>query len=350
MFEKIKKKFKKFNKLIITSVDNNVNYNIKKNSSFFSPFYFKNDDFIYYNYFFYFNQQNINKNKENITIVANEKTPEHNNNNNWLYENQLIGIDTTEEMSSNDIVSGLPKLNSLLENSFEAENTQYFLSNLNLDSLHLKELKINNYYLTINRKEGELEGLKKNNQRRENKDPEILLWSLFSNYKIKNSLIKSLIYCTFKTKSIILNSLVKVYKDQNIKLQKKIFAGVVNTMFNRVYIAETISNPFIKNDEIYIKLYLKLIKLGISLNFIPPIGLPFVEGISKSVTNSPRLLNSISFRDTTNSLIYHSLYQPKDWLTSIKSKLILGQRIDIGTSMFIKSKPYNNINNFLINS
>lgn len=350
MFKKFKRKIKQTKNLIITSFNNILNNKIRKKNSSFSLLNYKYEDLFFYNYYFYTKLISSIKNKKNVTIIINEKNSKSFNKNKFLYENQLIGVTTTKEMSSNDIVSGLPKLNSLLENSYNTENTQYFLSNLNLDISYLKELKINNYNLAINKKEEEQESLIKNKYKRENKDPELLLWSLFSSFKIKNTLSKSLIYSQLKTKNIILNSLVKVYKEQNIKLQKKIFAGVVNTMFNRVFIAETISNPFIIHDEIYIKLYLKLIKLSKSLNFIPPIGLLFVEGISKSVTNSPRLLNSISFRDTTNSLVNHSLYQPKDWLTSIKSKLILGQKTDIGTSMFMKTIFYNKVNNFVINS
>lgn len=347
MFYKKYNNSKSKNQSIIISYNNVVDRKIKKYSWFFYFIKYNVENILNYDFYFDVKITNNLVNKKKIYSTINKKNPINYNKSKFLYENQLVGITTTEEMSSSDIVSGLPKLNSLMENSFEPENTQYLQTIFSENYNSQKNFKISDYNLHLSIEKRDI--INKKINKRENKDPELYLWFLFSKYKMKSSLNKTLKYSISKTKHTILNSLIRVYKEQNIKLNNKIFANVVNTMFNKVLIAESLSNPFMTYDKIYLKLYLKLLKLGKSLNFIPPIGLIFVEGISKSVTNSQRLLNSISFRDTTNNLISYSLYQPKDWLTSIKSKLILGQKIDVGTSVFIKNKFLDNINNLMIN-
>lgn len=348
MFYKINRHLPDKKHFILTSLNKLLDKKLKKYSSFFKSLTYKTENAFHYAYYFHINLTNFVLNKKEIYSIISENNPVYYNKSSFFYENQLIGIATTEVMSGNDIVSGLPKLNSLMENSFDSENSQYLELFFDNSVNYLTDITINNYNLYFSKKK-EYE-LDKRNHKRENKDPELYLWFLFSNYKKKNSLSKSLRYSILKVKQTILNSLMWVYKEQNIKLHSKIFSNVVNTMFNKVFIAEALSNPLLKNDEIYVKLYLKLVNLSKSLNFIPPIGLIIVEGISKSVTGSLRLLNSISFRDTTNNLVHYSLYQPNDWLTSIKSKLILGQKTDIGTSILSGNKPLAKVNNFMVNA
>ena len=80
---------------------------------------------------------------------------------------------------------------------------------------------------------------------------------------------------------------------------------------------------------------------------MPPIGFPVIDGISKSVKGSDRLLSSISFKDTVNDLTKRTLFGSKDWLDSTKSNLILGRRLKIGSNIQNKTDIYFSIKNLL---
>jgi hypothetical protein len=111
-------------------------------------------------------------------------------------------------------------------------------------------------------------------------------------------------------------------------------------MFSRILIINPLYNPFLYNETINYKIYLKIIKTTKRLKKLPLIGLPIIDGISKSVKESNRLLSSLSFKDTLNDLTKRTLFGSKDWLTSTKSNLILSQRIKIGSNLKNKTEIY----------
>ena len=159
---------------------------------------------------------------------------------------------------------------------------------------------------------------------------------------------KNILHNILKIKLYIANSLQRVYKEQNINVARKTFESIINTMFSRIIIITPMGNPFLPSEKINIKLYFILIDVQKLFNYIPPIGLPVVDGISKSVYESNRLLSAISFRDSINNLTKKCLYGQKDWLTSIKANLLTGQKLKIGTNLSDKLNKYYITNDFIV--
>src|SRR5690606_19498338 len=103
---------------------------------------------------------------------------------------------------------------------------------------------------------------------------------------------------------------------------------------------------FLHNEKLSLKLYLKIIRTSKLCKTIPPIALPFVDGISKSVYESNKTLSVISFRDAITNITKKCLYGSKDWLNSVKAKLLAGQQLKMGTKITGKSLQYYIINDF----
>lgn len=266
---------------------------------------------------------------------------------NFVDTNNLISIDQGFATSSNDIVQGIPKLNSLLEADYKSTNKRFRINsffikhkdrNLSIGATHI--------YLKDNYEKNTLL-IKNKTKLRENKDPENFLWYLISTQSSKINIEKNILNNIIKTKTYIANSLQKVYKEQNIVIARKTFESIINTMFSRIIIINTLCNPFLHNEKLNLNLYLKLLRTSKLCKTIPPVVLPFVDGISKSVYESNKTLSVISFRDAITNITKKCLYGSKDWLNSVKAKLLAGQQLKMGTKIIGKSLQYYVINDFL---
>lgn len=252
----------------------------------------------------------------------------------------FLSYEKTYEVSGNDIVQGLPKLESLLESSIEPANTDSIEFSLGLSFGRGKSAFIRSSEIYFNDNCIETKVFVPKYNLKERKDPEISCWFYYTEISTKRSLEKTLFYNRIKLKTFVVNSLQRIYKEQNITVARKIFETAINVMFSRILIINPLYNPFLYNETINYKIYLKIIKTTKRLKKLPLIGLPIIDGISKSVKESNRLLSSLSFKDTLNDLTKRTLFGSKDWLTSTKSNLILSQRIKIGSNLKNKTEIY----------
>jgi len=237
------------------------------------------------------------------------------------------------EVSGNDIVQGLPKLESLLESSIEPASYNYIDFSLGVPIQNKKNVFITSFDTHFINCNAEPIVLIPKYNSKERKDPEVSCWFHFATLNSRFNLEKTLLYNRLKFKSFIVNSLQRIYKEQNITVARKIFESVINVMFSRILIINPLYNPFLHDETINFKIYLKILQTTTRLKKLPLIGLPIIDGISKSVKTSDRVLSSLSFKDTLNDLTKRTLFGSKDWLTSTKSNLILGQKIRIGSNL-----------------
>lgn len=264
----------------------------------------------------------------------------------YVDTNNLISIDKGFATSSNDIVQGIPKLNSLLEAAYNSINEKFHVNSFLIKyKTRGFSVGVTNIYLNNNSEKNILLLINKD-KLRENKDPENLLWYYISKNNSRINIEKNILNNIIKTKTYIANSLQKVYKEQNIVIARKTFESIINTMFSRIIIINTLCNPFLHNEKLNLNLYLKIIRTSKHCKTIPPLALPFVDGISKSVYESNKTLSVISFRDAITNITKKCLYGSKDWLNSVKAKLLAGQQLKIGTKIMEKSLQYYMINDF----
>lgn len=268
-----------------------------------------------------------------------------------IYDNEIISFEKTHEVTSNDIVQGLPKLDSILESSLDVEQTNYRELSVCIPFNSKQDLFITPYKIFFNfvpTRLIKIFGNKYNS--RENKEPEIFGWMFFSTIAGRNLYTKILFYCQFKLKTYIVNSLQRIYREQNITIGKKIFESIINVMFSRILIVYSLYNPFNCGETMNFKVFNKILNVSTQLKRPPLIGIPTINGISKSVKESNNLLNSVSFKDTINDLTRRALYNPKDWLISIKADLILSRKLRMGTAINRRTDIYYSIRHLLYNN
>jgi len=268
----------------------------------------------------------------------------------YIKKKELFAFTEQKQTISVDIVQGIPKLNSLLELTYTTKKLNNLEINYQLQKNNLR-LFISSYNLKINKEIINIKNklnLKKKINKVENINPEKFLWYYFTKLLINNQVEKSLFHTMSKTKKYLVNSLTRIYIEQNIKLKSKIFSCIINVMFSRIIIVIPLYNPFFYLESLDINVYSKIYKIQTKLGGLQPIVIPCIEGISKSVKKNKNLLNVISFSDTINNLINKCLFGANDWLLTIKSNLILSQKLKIGTNIKnLNQKYYRTFNNII---
>ena len=343
-----KKKLDLNNILYIGNYYNNLNFYYFENNKIFSNLHkinLKNFGTI-----FNINQKN-NINFNTNTFILVDKNQILLKNNNFLKKGELFLIEKKESKSTNDITQGLPKVSSLLELKvrkpykilnntsvfFKTNKLSYVLINTYTKIFYSKNLKTDN--LVILNKTKFYDKIYSS--------PENILWFYFLSYIKTYSLIKSLTFSILKTQNFLSKTLDNVYKDQKINIYSLNFEIILKQMFSRIILVSESDTIFFKNEELNIKLYIYIYNVYKTLNYIIPLGLPKIFGITRSTIKNSDMLASISFQNTTNLIIEATIKGNKDWLNSLKSNIILGHEIPIGTNFLKKNKTFDEIQNFI---
>lgn len=347
MYKKIKDK-RTFSNFIIVKFSDNLNKVERKINSIVEN-YFSCENSIVYKTLFLLNNKISNFTFKNIFYKKLSKIKTGAQFSSKIIDSKgFLSYEKTYEISGNDIVQGLPKLESLLESSIEPTNNDYVEISLCIPIKKGKNAFITSYKTQFNDSYDEIKVFSPKHNTKERRDPEISCWFNYMTISNRFDLKKTLFYNRLKLKSFIVNSLQRIYKEQNITVARKIFESVINVMFSRILIINPLYNPFLYEETINYKIYLKILQTTTLLRKLPIIGLPIIDGISKSVKESNRLLSSLSFKDTLNDLTRRTLFGSNDWLTSTKSNLILGKKIMLGSNLKNKTDIYFSTKNLIL--
>lgn len=134
-----------------------------------------------------------------------------------------------------------------------------------------------------------------------------------------------------------LSEIKNIYYSQGVKINDKHIEIILKQMLNKVVITDSCGNDgYFKGDILdrkeIININNNLLKknlLVIKYNF-------FLTGITKSSLNFNSFLSSASFQNTSKILSDSAIYNKIDDLTSLKSNIILGKVVPLGTGFYHK--------------
>lgn len=236
---------------------------------------------------------------------------------------------------TNDIVQGLPKVESLLEirnqdllyrkyvNSFSFFE-HYFTFNTYKkfdDQIYYYNLFLSNIF--------KLNKLKK-------EDFSKLWLSYLIKYQKNFSYTNLFEYILYILKTYLICSIQNIYFSQGVTLYIKHLEIIINEIFTYCSIIHEGETLLYNNDIINIKLLLQLISILKKANKILPIYTPEVYSLTKSGLKKPGFLANAGFQETKKILTAAALFNKKDWYTSMKDSLILGKKLSLATTLIQK--------------
>lgn len=295
-------------------------------------------------------QKNYFKFNKTICLLIN-KNQIFLKNKNFLKKGELFLVEKKESKNTLDITQGLPKVSALLELKIKKpykilNNTCIFFNTNNVFSVLIdtytktfynKNIKHKNFFILNKTKFYE----------KIYSSPENILWFYFLSYIKTYSLTQSLTFSILKTQNFLTKTLNNVYKEQKININSLNFEIILKQMFSRIILISDSDTIFFKYEELNIKIYTYIYNVYKDLNYIVPLVLPKIFGITRSTIKNSDMLASISFQNTTNLIIDSTIKGTKDWLNSLKSNIIIGQEIPIGTNFLKKNINFDEIQNFI---
>jgi DNA-directed RNA polymerase subunit beta' len=272
---------------------------------------------------------------------------------NILKEGDIVGIINFDQTISGDIVSGLPKIEEILEltqlsnfavlakinglnqvlaikkgnqmiqqytiiSSTEARFQQYFLKQKQIIPV-CKNNK--NSFVTIGQKltNGEL-NIKN-------------LISILYIYFLKITTVLNSIYLTFKRIQILLTKqILKIYLNQNIFISSKHIELVIFQLTSKIKILRDDLNIFLKGEILDLSIIKNITIILLKTHKFNLYYKPYIMGISSYAKYERSFLSAASFQTTTTLLALAAIEGRLDWLSGFKENEILGQASIFGTN------------------
>ena len=258
--------------------------------------------------------------------------------NQFLENNDTIGLLNLEKEITGDIVQGLPRIEEILEARKKNQGiiriptskkkgllTQISSLNENFEFQKLgtpikESEKINphklikiyfNYY-------GFLKPFYSYNQKY------IKYGRLVNNFEGTYKSFK-------KVQSFILNSVQGVYTSQGVTINNKHVEVIINQMTTKVLVTDEGNTPLLKREIIdlyHIQYINKIIEVE---QRQPAYYLPLLFGITRAALNNPSFISAASFQETNKVLTKAAIEGRIDWLRGLKENIIIGHLIPSGT-------------------
>jgi len=258
-------------------------------------------------------------------------------NKNSIKKKEIFIIEKKVTTNINDITQGLPKVSSLLELNLTKKKFLFNENSVFINTNKINGMLISAFYLEKKKLSDYSFSFVGRTDKHNNLffTPQNLLLNYFEYYLTKYNIIRSLILSTTKTSLILVKELKKVYLNQNVKINDIHFEVVIQRLFSHITLVDKGDSPFDQGEEITREFYDFMFKVFYNNNLLFPLGFPKLLGISRVTLKDKSFVFSSSFQNTTQLLISCSLKNKKDWVTNIKSSLLLGEKQKMGTSFGI---------------
>lgn len=149
-------------------------------------------------------------------------------------------------------------------------------------------------------------------------------------------------YRTFKkVQSLILNSVQSIYISQGVKIADKHLELIIRQMTTKVQITKKGGTTLLVGEivDLYHIKYMNKVSFYGNEGFAEYV--PFLLGITKTALNSPSFISAASFQETTRVLTKAAIEGRKDWLKGLKENIVIGHLIPSGTGFKTCSQLFN---------
>lgn len=237
-----------------------------------------------------------------------------------------------QKKQTNDIVQGLPKVESILE--IRNQDNIYKKNILNFSFFEYTEflnLKKNNIY-NLSNLIFYLNSIFKNKKIKEEELYKIISILI----KRKNFIInynKLINYINLILKSLISFSIQKIYFSQGVSLYIKHIDIIVNEMLSKSIIIHSGDTLLYFNEIINNKLLNLLLNILNKYNKQYPIYIPEIFSLTKTGLQKPGFLANAGFQETKKIITKAAIFNKKDWYITMKDSLILGKKLPLSTTL-----------------
>jgi len=149
-------------------------------------------------------------------------------------------------------------------------------------------------------------------------------------------------YRTFKKiQSLILNSVQAIYTSQGVMIADKHLELIIRQMTTKVQIIKTGGTPLLVHEVLDLYHIKYINEVSYEKNREPASYVPFLLGITKTALNNPSFISAASFQETTRVLTKAAIEGRKDWLKGLKENIVIGHLIPSGTGLKTCSHSFN---------
>ena len=258
--------------------------------------------------------------------------------NEFIENDETIGLLNLEKEITGDIVQGLPRIEEILE--ARKKN----LTVKRIPTSQKKGLVVQKTSLDTN---FEFKKLGTPIQENDKINPHKLLKVYFNYYGLvkffvcdrlksikHNRLIQNYegSYKSFKkVQSFILNSVQSVYESQGVTINNKHLEVIIKQMTTKVLITHEGNTPLLRREVIDLYHIQYINQVIQSQNRQSACYVPLLLGITKAALNNPSFISAASFQETTRVLTKAAIEGRIDWLRGLKENIIIGHLIPAGT-------------------
>ena len=259
-------------------------------------------------------------------------------NNQFIENNETIGLLNLEKEITGDIVQGLPRIEEILE-ARKKNVTVKRMPTSKKKGLVVQKTSLDPIF--------EFRKLGTTIQENDKINPHKLLKVYFNYYGLRkvfvcerskiikqNRLIQNYegSYKSFKkVQSFILNSVQSVYESQGVAINNKHLEVIIKQMTTKVLITHEGNSPLLRREVIDLYHIQYINKIIQSQNKKSACYVPLLLGITKAALNNPSFISAASFQETTRVLTKAAIEGRVDWLRGLKENIIIGHLIPAGT-------------------
>ena len=259
-------------------------------------------------------------------------------NNQFIENNETIGLLNLEKEITGDIVQGLPRIEEILE-ARKKNVTVKRMPTSKKKGLVVQKTSLDPIF--------EFRKLGTTIQENDKINPHKLLKVYFNYYGLRkvfvcdrskiikqNRLIQNYegSYKSFKkVQSFILNSVQSVYESQGVAINNKHLEVIIKQMTTKVLITHEGNSPLLRREVIDLYHIQYINKIIQSQKKQSACYVPLLLGITKAALNNPSFISAASFQETTRVLTKAAIEGRVDWLRGLKENIIIGHLIPAGT-------------------
>ena len=275
--------------------------------------------------------------------------------NDFIKENESLGVLFYKKAQTGDIVQGLPKIEEILE----ARRPKIFLkinnnpglafNNLNktLNFNYLSRFGINFYSLSNCEENISINSeLFKNTGQPINSNisnPHTRLKYLNYSYKKFLSPYDAAYRSLRKIQSSLLNTIQGVYSSQGVTISDKHLEIIIKQMTSKIRVKNRGESGILTGEYIDLQQVYNMNKVLRKTNTQEIIYEPALLGITKASLTNESFLSSSSFQETVRILSNAAIQGKVDWLRGLKENVIVGRLIPAGTG-FNKYEQISHLN------
>jgi len=347
---KEKKRFK-FRRLLINLPENyRVLFREEKNKIIVTKKFITNSEFITNNLLIknsgIIKETNINKLIIHLAnpFLFSEGVEDFWDHNNFVKENENLGIIWYQKTQTGDIIQGLPKIEEILE----ARKAKIIINliNINNPGLILNNLKKKLHFNFINRFGINLYSL--DNEYESFRTKKIFRYigqAINSNETNSHKILKHLNYSykkflnpyeaayrsLRKIQSHLLKAIQSVYLSQDIWISDKHVEIIVKQMTSKIKVKKRGDSSIFNGEYIDLEQIYNMNKVLKKTDRQEIIYQPVLLGITKASLTNESFIASSSFQETIRILSKAAILGKADWLRGLKENVIIGRLIPAGT-------------------